>query len=51
MCVSRPEQVIAINQDVTPQGRVIVEGDATVWAVRKTATLLDTLFHLSQFIP
>eukprot|EP01052_Picozoa_sp_SAG31_P038383 SAG31_NODE_5118_length_2730_cov_6.394147_3_plen_298_part_00 len=26
------KKVIAINQDVTPQGRVIVEGDSTVWA-------------------
>jgi alpha-galactosidase len=25
-------EVIAINQDVTPQGRPIVEGDFSVWA-------------------
>ena len=23
--------VIAVNQDVTPQGRVIIEGDSSVW--------------------
>jgi hypothetical protein len=28
----RHQDVIAINQDVTPQGRVVVEGDSTVWA-------------------
>lgn len=26
------EEVIAINQDVTPQGRPVVDGDLTVWA-------------------
>ncbi|MGB0832845.1 MAG: glycoside hydrolase family 27 protein, partial [Candidatus Thalassarchaeaceae archaeon] len=26
------KDVIAINQDVTPQGHVVVEGDSTVWA-------------------
>ena len=47
MCVSRPEQVIAINQDVTPQGRVIVEGDATVCVIRGTRRhLFDMAFVL-----
>jgi hypothetical protein len=31
-CIPFSAQVIAINQDVTPQGRPIVDGDLTVWA-------------------
>lgn len=27
-----PPQVIAVNQDVTPQGRPIVTGNSTLWA-------------------
>jgi hypothetical protein len=52
-------QVIAINQDVTPQGTVIVPGDSTVWSrklsdgstafalvnVQVRTSLLDTARH------